>query len=195
MVTARTIQLDLPTLKGLQVEQPGPWEEWIPIWGSGRTSIDDFQNGKWGWGLFYGALAVTDVLIVGIAVKGVAKLGIKGLAKTGGSHTHGATSKWATKTGLREFKGQPLHHWAICQNSKVGKRVPEWLKNQPWNLKALRPHRNLNLTPDQLHQAIHGKGPAKLTPFQRLMLGMPMCPKAGAGFLGGRIAGNVLGHE
>jgi len=46
------------------VGQSGFWEGVIPIWGSGRDAIDDFQNGKWVWGSINTALAVSDVFLV-----------------------------------------------------------------------------------------------------------------------------------
>jgi RHS repeat-associated protein len=172
---------------GLQVGQPGPVEEWIPIWGSGRAAIDDFQNGRWGWGIFNAALAVSDCFLVGTAVKAIGKLGLKGLVKVGGSHTWDATSKWATKTGLREYSGQHLHHAIIAQNSKLGKLIPEAIKNQPFNLKPVRCHEKLGLTSQQMHNAIHGKGPIKFNKAARLWYGTPDWTKRTGLYIGGRV--------
>jgi hypothetical protein len=47
----------------------------IPIWGNGRAAIDDFQNGKYGWGTVYAALAISDVFLVKAAATAVAKGG------------------------------------------------------------------------------------------------------------------------
>lgn len=38
--------------KKTSVGQPGLLESMIPVWGSGRAAVDDFQNGRWGWGDF-----------------------------------------------------------------------------------------------------------------------------------------------
>src|SRR5690606_7769195 len=39
------------------VEEPGFGESLIPIWGSGKSSLHHFQEGEYGWGAFYGAMA------------------------------------------------------------------------------------------------------------------------------------------
>ena len=56
---------------------PGFWESLIPVWGSGRAAINDFQNGNWGWGTVNLALAVTDVFLVKSLVIGLGKLAAK----------------------------------------------------------------------------------------------------------------------
>lgn len=69
------------------VGKPGFGESLIPIWGSGREAIYNFQKGNIGWGIFYGVLAVTDVFLVKSLVtavgKGVIKGGGKLIAKEG----------------------------------------------------------------------------------------------------------------
>src|SRR5207245_4681635 len=64
------------------VGQPGFVEGLIPIWGSGRAAVDDFQNGRYGWAAFNTAMAVTDVA-GGALIKGAAKLGGKVIGKVG----------------------------------------------------------------------------------------------------------------
>ncbi|MEI9811055.1 MAG: RHS repeat-associated core domain-containing protein [Bacteroidota bacterium] len=62
------------------VGQPGFAESLIPVWGSGRAAVDDFQNGRWGWGIFNSVMAIADVFTFGGAstlVKGGVKTGIK----------------------------------------------------------------------------------------------------------------------
>ncbi|CAI3130946.1 hypothetical protein MWMV17_MWMV17_01596 [Acinetobacter calcoaceticus] len=44
-------------------------------------------------------------------------------------------------------KGYELHHWLIERNSWMGKKVPDAIKNHPWNLKAVE---------RTVHQQIHG---------------------------------------
>ncbi len=53
----------------------------IPVWGSGRAAINDFQNRRWGWGLFNTALAISDLFMVGAAFKAGSKLLVKGAGK------------------------------------------------------------------------------------------------------------------
>jgi hypothetical protein len=63
------------------IGQPGFGESLIPVWGSGRAAIDDFQNGRWGWGLFNTAMAVSDIFLVKSIVTAGGKLVVKGGAK------------------------------------------------------------------------------------------------------------------
>jgi RHS repeat-associated protein len=150
-------------LYGLEV---GFWEGLIPVWGSGKQAYQDFRCGKWFWGSLNTLVAISDVVpiraAIGAAGKGVWKAG---------SHTWGATSKWLTKTGWREYKDQEVHHWAIPQNT-WGSNVPEWFKNQPWNLMP---------TPNDLfHDALHGVGENSFNFAERLWYGTPKSLKAGA---------------
>lgn len=61
------------------IGQPGFAESLIPVWGSARAAIDDFQNGRWGWGIFNTVMAVTDLVGVGA----LAKVGFKAIVKGG----------------------------------------------------------------------------------------------------------------
>jgi RHS repeat-associated protein len=63
------------------VGAPGFWEGMIPIWGSGRDAVHNFQEGKIGWGLGYTALAVTDVFLVKSLITAGGKLVVKGGAR------------------------------------------------------------------------------------------------------------------
>ena len=72
---------------GLSVGQPSLLEGMIPVWGSARGAVDDFQNGRWGWGLFNGALAVTDVFLIKALVTNGLKLLGKGAAREVGEVT------------------------------------------------------------------------------------------------------------
>ncbi len=91
------------------VGAPGFAESLIPVWGSGREAVNDFQTGHYVKGVFWTAMAVSDVFMVGAIAKGgvkiigkagaalivresettagktVAKVSASGLAKTGGS--------------------------------------------------------------------------------------------------------------
>jgi RHS repeat-associated protein len=71
---------------GLKV---GFWEGLIPIWGSGKRAIEDFQCGRWGWGLFNTALAVSDVFLL----KALATALAKGAVEAGGSLVARETSQ------------------------------------------------------------------------------------------------------
>jgi RHS repeat-associated protein len=72
--------------KSSSVGQPGFGESLIPVWGSGRAAVDDFQNGRWGWGIFNSVMVVADVITLGGAstlIKGGVKLATREAAKEG----------------------------------------------------------------------------------------------------------------
>jgi hypothetical protein len=46
----------------------------VPVVGSARDAYRAFQNGDWGWGIFYAPLAITDVFLVKAIVVAAAKL-------------------------------------------------------------------------------------------------------------------------
>ena len=128
------------------VGAPGFWESMIPVWGSGRAAVNDFQCGRWGWGIFNTAVAISDVFLI----KSIATALTKGAWKFG-SHTWGATRSWLTRTGWAEFPGQQFHHWFFHQNEGIGRYIPDAIKNQPWNLIGMPADR-------AYHQALHGGG-------------------------------------
>jgi len=73
------------------VGAPGTLESFIPVWGSGREAIHDFQTGHWGWGIFNTAMAISDLFLFKalltaggkLVIKGGAMLLAKGLAARG----------------------------------------------------------------------------------------------------------------
>jgi hypothetical protein len=56
------------------VGDPGLLESLIPVWGSGRESVNHFQQGNYVRGIFWGAMAVTDIFLVKAVVVGGVKL-------------------------------------------------------------------------------------------------------------------------
>jgi RHS repeat-associated protein len=60
------------------IGEPGFWESLIPIWGSGRSAINAFQEGHWAWGLFYAGLAASDAFFVGTLITASSELALKG---------------------------------------------------------------------------------------------------------------------
>jgi hypothetical protein len=157
----------------LAVGEPGPWESLIPVWGAARSSVNDFQQGDYLWGAVNAALAVSDVALV----KSFATAAGKGLFKLG-SHTWPATSKWLTKVGWREFRGQEMHHWLIPQR-RWGKGIPNVVKNQPYNLLAMRSA--------AFHAAVEGRGGEPFSLLERLWHGSPSWFKL--------LLVNGIGHE
>jgi len=60
------------------VSKPGFAESLIPIWGSGKEAIYDFQTGHWAWGLVQTGLAISDVFLVKSLVRGWEKRSSRG---------------------------------------------------------------------------------------------------------------------
>ncbi len=149
-------------------------ESLIPVYGPVAQANYDFSQGSWGWGMANVGLAALD----GIPLRSAESHSQQGAWKFG-SHTWDATRKWLTKCGWREFKGQEMHHWAILQNG-WGKYMPDWLKNQPWNLMGM---------PDAaFHDALHGMGEDPFNFAERLWYGTPNWLAAGMGSAAGREA-------
>ena len=161
-------------------DEPGFAEGLIPIWGSGKQALHDFECGHYGWGIFNSALAISDVFLVKAAVTAVGKAGVSGLVK-GGSHSWGATRRWLGKLGIAE-KYQHVHHWLVSREWFAGTKW-EALFNQRWNLLPLDPPPGWTM--DRWHKAIEGKVPG-LNPAERVWYGTPDWAKAAAGSAAGR---------
>jgi RHS repeat-associated protein len=158
---------------GLNVGAPGFGESLIPVWGSGREAINDFQCGRWGWGLFNTGMAVLDVFGAGTLIKAGWKTG---------SHTWRMTRRWLGNRGFAE-PGQHVHH-AIVPQAAFG-RSTEWLFNQPWNLKPLTPPPGID--PGRWHMMVEGRTPG-LDGLQRWWHGTPDWLKAEEGSYAGKMA-------
>jgi RHS repeat-associated protein len=72
---------DQASAKSESVGKPGTWESIIPIWGSGRAAIDDYQNGHIWSGIGNTLLAISDVFLVKSIITGVGKLAAVGISK------------------------------------------------------------------------------------------------------------------
>ena len=71
-------------------------------------------------------------------------------------------------------KNTELHHWFFQQNGRIGRHVPDAVKNHPWNLKPL---------PRDIHQRIHGNHPTlpQFDPIRRWWYGTPGWAKQAEG--------------
>ena len=142
--------------------RPRGGEGLIPIWGAGRAVYIDIQEQKYASAALNGAAAASDVFLF----RALASAAAKGLWKVGGSHTWKATSSWLTESGWRKYPYQEFHHWLIPR-AGWGRRVPDWVKNQPWNLRPFAPQ-------SPWHDAIHGGGPYRAFKWPaRIVLGVP----------------------
>lgn len=176
------------------VAEPGPWESLIPVWGSGRQAIHDFQQGHYGWGTFNGLLAVSDLFLVGTLGKGLVKGGLR-LGFKANSQTWNAARKWYGKYYSR-FSPLPkytqVHHVFLHRGTRyrwLPDAIENAVKNHPLNLKpilATQQHSS-----QALHTYIHhGSNPAK-----RWWLGYPGWAKTGSANIPGHLTGQARSHE
>jgi len=136
---------------------PGLAESLIPVWGPAReATVDSADGDALGWALNSG-LAIADATGVGTLLRDGAKFGF---------HTWPATRQWLTKTGFAD-KGQVVHHALLERNQGIGKYLPDWFKNQPFNLKPM-PSAQIH---DRMTHAAWGQ--PQLNFFQRWHYGTP----------------------
>ncbi len=184
------VQLGEATVKpeSSGIGQPGTLESFIPVWGSGRAAVDDFQNGRWGWGIFNTAVAVSDAFTLGGA-SAIGKGIVKGGILMGGNFAWRSSRRRIVRFYQNAFditlvKHQPIHHWFFQQNKGIGKNVAEAIKNQPWNVHILPVEalqkaglQNTKAGWNTLHMAVEGRLPAghaaSLTTFEQFKFGTP----------------------
>ncbi len=171
---------------GLQATAaPGFWESMIPIWGPVKQSAHDFDCGRNFWGAVNLGLGVLDAATGASAIEGVAR----GAWKTGGTSWR-RVSEWMRQT--RDIPaGVEIHHWLIERNSAIGKLVPDWIKNQPWNLNW----EIGNQTHALYHGNVAGLGRNPLGPFGRAWYGPPTWAKTSAASAAGHSADAIRGRS
>ncbi len=91
------------------VGKPGLGESLIPIWGSGRAAVDDFQNGHIWSGIGNSLLAVSDVFLVKSLITGAGKLAVAGIAKLAARDA---------VAGAGKAGGEYLYHYATPGNAE-----------------------------------------------------------------------------
>jgi RHS repeat-associated protein len=130
------------------------WAKWIPIWGAAKQAQLDFSVGKYGWGSFNTAMAISDVFLLKSLLTAPLKGSVNAMAKE-----YTWWSAWRSfygREGLAEA-GEQLHHWAWQRNgAKSGSGFSWWLKNQPWNLMPMKESRLFGYTGNEIHTLIHG---------------------------------------
>lgn len=117
------------------IGHPGFAESLIPVWGSGREAVADWQEGDYAGAALNGALAASDLFLAGSVARGMAKGGFyvaRNVAKEAPYAWKSEVRPWMGKQKFLKPK-QHGHHWAIPQNG-WGKDVPDFIKNQPWNI-------------------------------------------------------------
>ena len=165
--------------KGPAIPRPNLAESFIPVVGPGWEAIADLQQGNYGGAALNGVLAASDLFLAGSIAKGIAKGGIYVADK---ATTSAAPYAWhLVRKDLQEKgfikAGEEGHHWLIPQK-QWGKNVPDWIKNQAWNIKSLD-----RVTHARLRNRI-GDLP-KFGPLDQLRYGTPTWAKVGADSTGG----------
>ena len=102
----------------------------IPIWGPVKQSAHDFDCGKNFWGAVNLGLGVLDAATAASAIEGVAR----GAWKTGGVswRTVNSVVRGERATYQPGVAGASLVR--SNRTARLGSSVPDWFKNQPWNL-------------------------------------------------------------
>ena len=153
-----------------------------------REARKEVEQGHVIRGLFDGATAAADLELGGSAANAIRK----GYVKLGGTHGWKGTRKWLGEMGLAE-KYQHMHH-ALIPNGGWGKVVPDVIKNQPWNLKAMESPLH--------HVRVHGNsrtfGLPKFNPLEQYWHGTPKWWKAANASAAGHsvqtIVDGLMGH-
>lgn len=156
------------------VGHPGFAESLIPVWGSGREAVADFQEGDYVGAAFNGGLAASDLFLAGAIGKAALKATAKVATKAGGkrvlSTTWNATQKRMRKEGYIP-PGQQGHHWLVPRNG-WGKSVPDSIKNAHWNVMP---------RPAGVHKRLHTRdltgGRPRFNLAERYLYGTPRTAK------------------
>ena len=179
--------------KPKSVGHPGWAESLVPVWGSGREAVADFQEGDYAGAALNGALAASDLFLAGDVAKAVAKggmLAIKGplIKEVGNGRNWKNMRATFGKKGLLD-PGQHGHHWLI-PNNDWGKEIPDWIKNHPLNIKGM---------PDAAtHGRIHGRygGMPQFNLLEQFWHGTPTWSKvAAADAVGHPVAAAEASHR
>jgi hypothetical protein len=165
------------------VGHPGFAESLIPVWGSGREAVADFQDGDYVGAALNGGLAASDLFLAGAGGKALIKTIAKAATKAGGKRVLSTT--WnATRARMKNEgyipPGQQGHHWLIPQNG-WGKSVPAKIKNAHWNVMP---------RPAHVHKRIHTRdligGKPRFNFAERYLYGTPRTAKV--------ISADAVGH-
>jgi RHS repeat-associated protein len=105
------------------VGAPGFCGGLIPFYGSGRSAINDFQTGHWGWGLVQTGLAISDVFLVKAAATAVGKFAVEGAIKLAARELIGDVG---VKEGIYEFTAASGRTY-VGQSGDIAARIPQHL--------------------------------------------------------------------
>jgi len=152
---------------GPKIQRPNLAESFIPVVGPAWEAAADLQDGNYGGAAFNGAMAVADVLPIGVAAKGLkaASKGVTALKK--GSLTANAAASRLRDWGIAR-KGEEIHHTVALNGIKRNE--------QNWrNHYAL-----LKVLPEEIHQRLtrSWNGKPQFDPFRRIWYGTTDWQKA-----------------
>jgi hypothetical protein len=164
-------------------------ESLIPLWGAGRNTLADLEEGNYGSAALNGAMFLSDLFLVGAPAKFIAKAALTGARKGGLKGAREAAryavmgpiraekpshTKWKYvrsqlgKHGMLE-KYQHGHHWIVHRNEGIGRHIPEAIKNHPLNIMGMP--KDLSV-----HGRLHGsyKGLPEYNYLQKYWYGTPL---------------------
>ncbi|WP_395110158.1 SpvB/TcaC N-terminal domain-containing protein [Actinomadura sp. SCN-SB] len=113
------------------VGEPGFWESLIPIWGSGRESVNHFQQGNYVRGTLWGLLAISDVFLVKSLVMGVGKLVVRGGARLLAKEAVAVTAKAAPHAAAEAAPLVAAEASAAAAREYAAKASPEAWRTLP----------------------------------------------------------------
>lgn len=149
-------------LDDYEIREPGLVESFIPVVGPAWEAAYDLQEGDYAGAALNGAMAVADVLPIGVAAKGAryATKGVTALRTGGRSVSAEAIRKHIAAKGLKK-PGTELHH-TIPLNGK-SRSAQDW-RNHPMFLKQL---------PIEQHRRLTGSwaGKPKYDPIRKIWYG------------------------
>ena len=177
------------------VGHPSALESLAPIWGSGREALADLHDGDYLGAAGNGAMAISDVVLAKAVVTALGK----GALKLSGSHAW-RSKPWDDVHGVRKWMGEKGHlkpgehgHHGIIPQNGWGKVVPDYIKNQPWNIKGLDA-----VTHGRIHgrYTVDGVKLPRFNPAERVWHGTPTWTKpAAAGVAGGTVRAPTVAIE
>jgi hypothetical protein len=165
---------------GPKIQRPSLAESFMPVIGPAWEAVADLQDGNYGGAAFNGAMAVADLLPIGVAAKGIkaATKGV-GLVKKG-SRTANAAAQSLRAKGVAGA-GQEIHH-SVPLNG-TSRKVQDWRNHYPF----------LKVLPVEQHRRLTGRWGtlARYDPIQRIWYGTTDWQKAVPAGVAGYVADTV----
>ena len=161
------------------VGHPGALESIVPVWGSGREALADLHDGDYLGAAGNAAMAASDLALA----KGLLTALGKGAVKISGPHVW-RTKPWDEAQGMRKWLGEKGYlkpgehgHHGLAPQNGWGKAVPDFIKNQPWNIKGLDA-----VTHGRIHgpYTVDGVKLPRFNPVERVWYGTPTWTKPAA---------------